>query len=67
MKVRLYIENSEEKPEWRDFSLSEHEIVGFYIPDDEGDGFDGGVNVLVNGNMLTLKQEPHLVKYLEGK
>ena len=66
MKVKLFIEN-DDIGEWRDFWFSEDKIVGFFIPDDEGDDFGEGINVYVGDSLFTFKREAHLVEFLADK
>ena len=66
MNVKLFIEN-DGFGEWRDFWISEEKIEGFYVPDEAGDDLGSGVNVYIGGNLFTLKQEAHLIKFLADK
>ena len=67
MKVQFLVsENDGSNMEWRDLYLDENCIVGFSIPD-RVDDLGASLNVYADGGVFTLKQESHLLAYLEER
>lgn len=44
--------------------LDMNSVTGFYIPDREGDDDVKTINLLFGTGIMTVMQEPHLLKYL---
>lgn len=44
--------------------LDMNSVTGFYIPDREDDDGVETVNLLFGAEIITVKQEPHLIKFL---
>ena len=66
MKVKLYILNTNEEYEYRDFYIDVTQIQGFYMPDLEP-GDDLSINLIISGHLFNVKQEPHLLAYLSKR
>lgn len=49
--------------EFKDVYFDVSQITGFYIPEND-DEFGDAINILFNGDLVTIKQEPHIIKYL---
>lgn len=70
-KLQIWLggdEDKGEKPEFRDIFFDVTRITGFYIPDDEPE-MEGvkAINIFFDGDFMTVKQEPHITKYLTDK
>lgn len=64
-KLKIWLE-VEEEGYWSDFYLDLSMIDGFYLPleyDDEKED-DKGINLFINGQLITVKQEKHITDYL---
>ena len=61
-KLKIWLIDPYEKGEFRDFYFDVSRINGFYIPDKE-DEFDA-INLFVDGDFISVKQEPHIKKWL---
>jgi len=54
--------------EFRDLYFDVEKISGFYIPDDIEEMLpEKAINVFFEGDFMTIKQEPHILKYLRDK
>jgi hypothetical protein len=67
-KVQIWLSGDEdmgEKATFRDLYFDMAKITGFYIPNgcEEMQGVEA-VNIFFEGDMMTIKQEPHVLKYL---
>lgn len=67
MKVSLFAESdfTDSGYTWVDFWIDESKVSGFYITTDDEEEYGKSVNVWFDGGMVTLKQEPNLIKFLE--
>ena len=65
-KIKVWMETDDIGVHWVDTYFDVNEIFGFFIPAKrEGLGeVDEAINILVNGDTITIKQEPHIVDYL---
>jgi hypothetical protein len=52
--------------EWRDLYIDESKIIGFYLPDSD-DVMESSINILLAEITFTLKQEKHLLDYLDKR
>jgi len=71
MKVQFLVtdfgdEDEDVLVEWRDLYIDESKIIGFYLPDID-DALDKSLNILLGESTFTLKQEEHLLDYLDKR
>tara|TARA_R100001480_G_scaffold25387_2_gene35704 strand:- start:296 stop:535 length:240 start_codon:yes stop_codon:yes gene_type:complete len=65
-KIWTFSDKDGVEGEYKDLYLDVESINGFFIPENK-DEDDLGINIFMNGDMVTIKQEPHITKYLTNK
>ena len=70
LKLQIWDTKDEitDEGEFRNFYFDVSKVSGWFIPTDneEMEG-EEAINILFEGDMITVKQEPHLIKYLSEK
>ena len=66
-KLQLYTTNALDEVVFKDFYFDVTKVSGFFIPEEEDDNNyteDLTINILYEGDMITVKQEKHITDYL---
>ena len=66
-KLQIWLEGDEsvlDSDHFRDMYFDVSKITGWFIPDAREDIEEGAINLLFEGDIITIKQEPHIVSYL---
>lgn len=67
-KLQIWLDGDEEKgesPEFRDLYFDVTKITGWFIPNKNDDMPDSeAINIFFDGDIITIKQESHILKYL---
>lgn len=66
-KLQIWLEGDEDLGEescFRDFYFDVSKITGWFIPDAKEGIDDGAINILFYGDIVTVKQERHIIDYL---
>lgn len=70
-KLQIWLGGSEDigdAGEFRDVYFDVEKISGFYIPDEIDEMMPSrAINVFFEGDFMTIKQEPHILKYLKQR
>jgi len=67
MKVQFLVYDDNDKEVWTDFFIDKNNIQGFYVPLDYDAELGKSVNVLYCGEVMTFKQDVHLLDYLKKR
>ena len=65
-KLQIWCFTEDGEGEWRDLYFDVDKIDGFFMANCEP-GELPDINILFNGDQLTIKQEDHIVNYLNSK
>lgn len=64
-KLKIWMEGDNDNDgEFRDFYFDVNKINGWFIPDLSEEIGTGAINIFFEGDYITIKQEPHIVKWL---
>lgn len=64
-KLKMWMTPNEDgSARWRDFYFDVHQLIGWHVPIKEEEEEDDAINIFFSGEELTIKQEPHILKYL---
>ena len=67
-KLKIWCEPEHEEPKFKDLYFDVSKITGWFIPDKRDDRVEeNAINILFEGDMITVLQENHIVKYLTEK
>ena len=64
LQIWVNIDEIGEEGEFRDLYFDVSKIAGWFIPSDNIEEDSKGINILFDGDMITVKQEPHIIEYL---
>lgn len=64
LKVWTIFDETTEKGVFKDLYFDVEQITGFYIPEATEENNEDCINILFNGDMITIKQEDHITSYL---
>lgn len=66
LQVWVCLDEVTDESEFKDFYFDVNRITGWFVPEDNPDmEGDKGLNIFFDGDMITIKQEPHILEYLK--
>lgn len=67
LKIYTLLDDNTNNGIFKDLYFDVSKIDGFYIPEQDDNFEYEGINILFCGDMITVKQEAHIVNYLTEK
>ncbi len=63
-KLKICTEDDFENIEFKDLYFDVSKITGWFIPEKKEGENKECINIFFEGDMITVQQEPHIIKYL---
>lgn len=64
LQIWVCLDEVTDESEFKDLYFDVSKITGWFVPEDNPDMDCKALNIFFDGDMITIKQEPHILEYL---